>query len=458
MPGNIINLSLDDIAAWPKANYINPTRRKWLPGYASILYTFATISVLVRALSRLRRGQGGGLGVDDIVLFTGWCLLTWFTALAILGSEKYMTSRHMWDVPMTKYEGLAKITWIAELAFLLCGCCVKISVLLFYRRLGDGTYSRLWSWACMGAIIFTGAWSAAFVLALVFNCTPTEAYWRGFSTSYTRDFRCVDTTVNNLLAGILAVTSDLYSVVLPCFLMRKIQLPTAQKIGLYAVFSAGLFVVAAGSVRTYYLYKVGHSSDVSSIVFDVFVWSQLELCMGFMCASAPSLRVFFRTHLQSPLSRLKQTWTWNSVSRNTTHRRGTDSSIEFSSRIRKIDCPYQQVRNEFSHAAKMKTMEPTMTDVTTLVEVLELEYPRKAKVRRESWIPGSQQHQQQKQQQQQSAHSTQNSADTQASGRTGATQTSQDIDLQDNIIVDGYNRSWLNEGFEGDVVRTMNPV
>lgn len=97
-----------------------------------------------------------------------------------------------------------------------------------------------------------------------------------------------------------------------------------------------------------------------------------------------------------------------------------------------------------------------MTDVTTLVEELELEYPRKAKVRRESWIPGSQQHQQQKQQQ--SAHSTQNSADTQASGRTGVTQTSQDIDLQDNIIVDGYNRSWLNEGFEGDVVRTMNPV
>lgn len=36
---------------------------------------------------------------------------------------------------------------------------------------------------------------------------------------------------------------------------RKIQLPTAQKAGLYAVFSAGLFVVAAGSVRTYYLYS-----------------------------------------------------------------------------------------------------------------------------------------------------------------------------------------------------------
>lgn len=41
----------------------------------------------------------------------------------------------------------------------------------------------------------------------------------------------------------------------------------------------------------------GHESDVSWNIFDLFVWAQVELQIGIMCASAPSLRVFFRRYL-----------------------------------------------------------------------------------------------------------------------------------------------------------------
>lgn len=41
----------------------------------------------------------------------------------------------------------------------------------------------------------------------------------------------------------------------------------------------------------------GHESDVSWNIFNLFVWAQLELQLGIMCASAPSLRVFFRRYL-----------------------------------------------------------------------------------------------------------------------------------------------------------------
>jgi len=42
---------------------------------------------------------------------------------------------------------------------------------------------------------------------------------------------------------------------------------------------------------------------VSWYIFDVFVWSQLELQLGIMCASAPALRVFFRKYLSGAVSR-----------------------------------------------------------------------------------------------------------------------------------------------------------
>ncbi|KAF2209581.1 hypothetical protein CERZMDRAFT_86900 [Cercospora zeae-maydis SCOH1-5] len=524
MPGNIINLSLADIAKWPKGNYINPHRRQWMPSYATFLYTLATLSILIRAVSRIQRSRHNGtrstalLDVDDIILVIGWANLTWFTILNILGSEKYMTSRHMWDVVPSMYSPMAKITWLAEFAFLVCGACVKVSVLLFYRRLGQGTYPKMWSWACIGAIVFTLAWTLAFLLALIFNCSPTEAYWMGFSIEYDRKYTCVNTTVNNLLAGIMAVISDLYAVALPCFLMRKIRLPQAQKTGLYAVFSAGLLVVLAGSVRTYYLYQVGHSSDVSSVVFDVFAWSQAELCMGFLCASAPSLRLLGRQYFHGPYLRLKQHIS-PLLNRLSSTKRGGRSGgagsggLELT--IRKLDCPYEQVRNDFSHVAKQRKkqlIESNFTDVTTLVQQEESEddgddsdelgikKPAKAKIRGDSLVlpppvtilqrdggleqmerdigtrPRHHQEQPQPQQQQEEEeeeedddddeehgrnflrHLTHSSADTDGSAsmtRTNATHESKETNLQDNTIVDGYNRSWLDEGFEGDGVRML---
>ncbi|KXT17809.1 hypothetical protein AC579_5345 [Pseudocercospora musae] len=340
MPGNIINLSAADIEAWPPANYTNPETRAWMPPYAGTLYAFATVCVAIRMLSRVK-SRTGGFGWDDAFLVASWLFFSWFTLLAILGSEKYMTKRHMWDIPIYMYQRMAKITWMAELAFLLTGCCVRTSVLLFYRRLVDGTCSKAWIWAVWVAIAFNYAWTFAFILALVFNCTPTEAYWKSFDFAYTKTYHCKETTVNNLLAGIMAVISDFYAVALPCIMMRRLHLPTGQKLALYAIFSLGLVVVIASSVRTFYLWNVGHQSDVSSYIFDVFVWSQLELALGHLCASAASLRVFFRRMVAEPLSKLKR-----SVE-NSTHGRSSqrnnsvpiDDDVELVHRRLELD-PY----------------------------------------------------------------------------------------------------------------------
>ncbi|KAF7186131.1 hypothetical protein HII31_12546 [Pseudocercospora fuligena] len=310
MPGNIINLSPADVAKWPEPNYVDPERRTWMPAYAGVLYGVASIMIATRLWLRAKK-YAGGLGLDDLFLICAWLSVTWFTSLSIVGSEKFMTSRHMWDVPFSvSYVRKYGVDyWIAELAFLITGCCLKVSVLLFYRRLVEHTCSKYWIWAVIFAICFTVAYSLAFILTLVFNCSPTEAYWKAFDPSYTHPNSCVNTTIVNLLAGIMAAVSDLYSVALPCIMTRHLQIPRLQKIALYIIFSLALLVVACSGVRTYYMYKVGHTSDVSTIIYYVFVWSQVELCLGLMCASLPSLRVLFREYLSEPLSKLKRSVT-----------------------------------------------------------------------------------------------------------------------------------------------------
>lgn len=65
MPGNIINLSAEDIAAWPQPNYIDPHRRKWMPEFAGVLYGMATLMVGTRMWLRITK-RSGPVGIDDV--------------------------------------------------------------------------------------------------------------------------------------------------------------------------------------------------------------------------------------------------------------------------------------------------------------------------------------------------------------------------------------------------------
>lgn len=232
---------------------------------------------------------------------------TMFTSLIIISCLHYGTDRHIWDVPLTKFESTALMAWLSELAFLVSTCSTKVSVLLFFRRLTAGTYSKRWRWATIAAIVFTICYFFAFLFALIFNCRPTEAYWKAFSFDYTEKYHCTNTKFLNPVSGALSVFSDFYSVILPVGMLRHFETDRRKKLALNAVFSLGLLVVAAGSVRTYYLARLGTGYDITWIGFNVYIWSDLEVQLAIICASAPVLRVLFRRYLKDPLSRARHT-------------------------------------------------------------------------------------------------------------------------------------------------------
>ncbi len=91
------------------------------------------------------------------------------------------------------------------------------------------------------------------------------------------------------------------------------QMPKRQKIALQVVFCLGLVVVGISGVRTYWLHQVGVSSDVSTCIFYVFVYSHLEICLGIICAALPSLRVLFREYLRNSRFTRKVTELKNTV-------------------------------------------------------------------------------------------------------------------------------------------------
>jgi hypothetical protein len=197
------------------------------------------------------------------VLLPGWVASAMFTAATLLYNYWGQGGRHIWDIEEDKRQNLVLSLWLCEISFLVCGGLTKVSVLLFYRRLVDGTYSRLWKWMVLLAIAFTTAYTIAFVVLLFFNCMPMVAYWRAFDPVYasTHHYTCLNTDIANVIVGICAGLSDLYAVALPCIITWHYSVPKAKRIALNIVFSFGLIVVAASGARTYYLFSKSHQKN-----------------------------------------------------------------------------------------------------------------------------------------------------------------------------------------------------
>jgi len=140
-------------------------------------------------------------------------------------------------------------------------CCIRVSILMFHRRLTKGTYRRKWRIAIWSAIYFTGIYILVYVLMLVSNCNPPEAYWKALDPAYKKPYVCINTSGVNYAAGILSVVSDFYAICLPWAITRQLDVSRKQKIGLNMIFGCSMVVIVAAGFRTSALVALGHQYD-----------------------------------------------------------------------------------------------------------------------------------------------------------------------------------------------------
>lgn len=208
------------------------------------------------------------LTLQALILF-GWAFGTALTFLMTYGAQVYDLGRHAWDVPLENWTHIAYYYFLVEPLFIWSGCFIKVSVLLFYRRLSENATSLAWKYALLGCIAFTVIWSLGLFITQLLTCHPVDAFWLQFDlqwiVNHSGQYSCVHTNVTTLLAGILACISDAYSTLLPCILVRNLQMARRTKIGLNIIFCLGLAVTMISVVRTVYFmseYRAGQIKHV----------------------------------------------------------------------------------------------------------------------------------------------------------------------------------------------------
>lgn len=174
---------------------------------------------------------------------------------------------------------------------------IKLSILLFYRRLSSRTVSPAFRWSMRITIFAIGAYSIIFMIIPIFMCRPISAFWD--QVNFTKiahgyKYTCINEGMDVVAHGTISTLQDLVVASLPMLLCWNLQMPRRQKIALYVIFALGYTSVVVGAMRTYQGYRLFFTTyDVTWVASDIWLWSLLELHIGSMCANAPALRIFF---------------------------------------------------------------------------------------------------------------------------------------------------------------------
>jgi hypothetical protein len=193
-----------------------------------------------------------------------------------------------------------KYVMVIYSVFTLASGLVKLSVLLFYRRLSTRAVSPVFKWIMRSMIVTIIGYTISFIVVLSFTCRPFSAWWdqvnlplRLLPGGY--QYHCINEGADVVANGIVATVQDFIVATLPAILCWNIQIPIRQKIALYAIFLVSYSTVAIGALRTWTTYRIYFKTyDVTWVANDTFLFSLLELHIGTMCANAPSLKVFLK--------------------------------------------------------------------------------------------------------------------------------------------------------------------
>ncbi|KAF1831226.1 hypothetical protein BDW02DRAFT_591285 [Decorospora gaudefroyi] len=300
---------LDVILQWPTPNYDDPvTRSQAVLIVSCVLGAFMFLVVGARLWARAIIQRNAGL--DDWIMLAAMIPTIALTITVCLATERYAFNRHIWDVLPTLYVSQRKVTFALYLLYIVAGSSIKISILLFYRRLDSRSITRTFRILTLLNIAGIALFTIAFVLVLFLSCDPMAAFWQRFDLEtqirgdYT--FHCwVDEGADLLSASIISAVQDAIAAFLPTFLYWNLQIPRRQKVALGAIFALGYVVCVVAGVRSYYVWRTFDFRlyDSTWESWPAWLLCVIEIQLGAICASAPALKVFLSHYFRLAATR-----------------------------------------------------------------------------------------------------------------------------------------------------------
>ncbi|GAB7347382.1 hypothetical protein MBLNU459_g4311t1 [Dothideomycetes sp. NU459] len=206
--------------------------------------------------------------------------------ICFVGESHSALGRHAETI--TAEDGIMLNRWMFfQGIFCIIGMMtVKVAVSLYLLRLTVPKYYRMFLYIIGGIMI---AFTFACVFLYIFNCRPAAEHW-----NLTVGNNCVTAQTWNPIImsnSIYSLFTDAVIAGIPIPIILKLHFDRRTKIGIFFVCSLGFCAFVCGIFKTYYQFSLMHNSIPDPLYKDyVFTWASLELNIGIIAASLPTLK------------------------------------------------------------------------------------------------------------------------------------------------------------------------
>ncbi|KAI1811801.1 hypothetical protein GGS20DRAFT_73430 [Poronia punctata] len=270
--------------------------------------TFALFAVAIRLFARCLRRK---FGISDILIiislvghivsfFDKTSASRWIWTNANIHYLQGFFLGHYWNAyQVVIYPGLGVHQWqldpklaaashysfkLGSILFGLDIVFLKAAILLDWER----TFAPLGTSKTLFWIIHTLIWTNVvfyFVGTFIeaFQCPPEKA------------IGCpIDAGKYNITSGIINVISDLTILIAPHWVVWRLKMTKARKMGVSLLFLMGIFATVSAVIRVYYVTISFSTGDILFHSLGINLWAIAEQTFGYLVIGVPSLPPIFR--------------------------------------------------------------------------------------------------------------------------------------------------------------------
>ncbi|KAL4801764.1 hypothetical protein BDV18DRAFT_148162 [Aspergillus unguis] len=265
----------------------------------SLLLFLSVVTVSLRLYCRVFRIHK--IGTDDYLIVAATCvtigmgIMNGFHVAIGTGQHLQYLDLEVILIPTLKH-------WYAyQLVYPITVGLVKFSILTQYWRIFEVRIFRI-------QVIVVGVFVMLYTIICIFvnvrltlNCCrpmlTAQAFechskpWRAWDPSFPKG--CNNLSATYFSTAAITIFTDLVILIMPIPQLMRLNIHKRRKYALIAIFLIGTLASAASIARLNALYKYTVTKDVSYDAIQILLWTQIEVNVAIISASAPSLRPLF---------------------------------------------------------------------------------------------------------------------------------------------------------------------
>ncbi|KAJ5358570.1 uncharacterized protein N7496_010983 [Penicillium cataractarum] len=251
--------------------------------------TFFLFSVNDYSLGKRDQGNATNLYIDQHISQKVFSVAT--QVVCICSYVYGGTGIHLWNVTSDMFEYFQKIVLVAAVIYVPCLAFAKVALIILYHRIINRQPFYEWTLHIISAIVC--GYSIAIIFALIFACNPIQKGWDASITTGS----CINRSGLYIATAVTNIMTDLALIIVPIPLVRGLQMPQIQKLGLLGMFIVGCATIITSILRLTTLIPYLHATDVTYELAPPQLWIYIEANLIIICPCLPFLRQFLRHYL-----------------------------------------------------------------------------------------------------------------------------------------------------------------